>query len=129
VQTGTNKKTARRAVFLFGAGNGTQTRDLCLGKASLYQLSYSRVITNRSRNYSCRIRLSTGKSFFMPAFMKKTLIKWSTIAVLGVSAYFLGYFWGVQNLGDESAPQAASETAPQRVPAGSQKPSELGELK
>ncbi len=25
-----------------GAGNGTQTRDLCLGKASLYQLSYSR---------------------------------------------------------------------------------------
>lgn len=26
----------------FGAGNGTQTRDLCLGKASLYQLSYSR---------------------------------------------------------------------------------------
>jgi hypothetical protein len=30
----------------FGAGNGTQTRDLCLGKASLYQLSYSRVIRN-----------------------------------------------------------------------------------
>ena len=27
----------------FGAGNGAQTRDLCLGKAALYQLSYSRV--------------------------------------------------------------------------------------
>lgn len=27
---------------IIGAGNGTQTRDLCLGKASLYQLSYSR---------------------------------------------------------------------------------------
>lgn len=26
----------------FGAGDGAQTRDLCLGKASLYQLSYSR---------------------------------------------------------------------------------------
>ena len=26
----------------FGAGNGAQTRDLCLGKAALYQLSYSR---------------------------------------------------------------------------------------
>ena len=25
-----------------GAGNGAQTRDLCLGKAALYQLSYSR---------------------------------------------------------------------------------------
>ncbi len=27
----------------FGAGDGTQTRDLCLCKASLYQLSYSRI--------------------------------------------------------------------------------------
>ena len=27
----------------FGAGNGAQTRDLCLGKAALYQLSYSRI--------------------------------------------------------------------------------------
>jgi hypothetical protein len=26
----------------FGAGDGIQTRDLCLGKATLYQLSYSR---------------------------------------------------------------------------------------
>lgn len=26
-----------------GAGNGAQTRDLCLGKAALYQLSYSRI--------------------------------------------------------------------------------------
>jgi hypothetical protein len=29
-----------------GAGDGTQTRDLCLGKASLYQLSYSRTPRN-----------------------------------------------------------------------------------
>ncbi len=28
----------------FGAGDGTQTRDLCLGKAALYQLSYSRAL-------------------------------------------------------------------------------------
>ena len=28
--------------IIFGAGNGAQTRDLCLGKAALYQLSYSR---------------------------------------------------------------------------------------
>ena len=28
----------------FGAGNGIRTRDLCLGKATLYQLSYSRVL-------------------------------------------------------------------------------------
>ena len=31
---------------IYGAGNGAQTRDLCLGKAALYQLSYSR--TNRT---------------------------------------------------------------------------------
>jgi hypothetical protein len=36
------KKASIRAGFLFGAGDGTQTRDLCLGKAALYQLSYSR---------------------------------------------------------------------------------------
>ena len=28
---------------VLGAGNGVQTRDLCLGKAALYQLSYSRI--------------------------------------------------------------------------------------
>ena len=40
----------------FGAGDGTQTRDLCLGKASLYQLSYSRISLNKlnkSFNFSC----------------------------------------------------------------------------
>ena len=30
-------------IIKFGAGNGAQTRDLCLGKAALYQLSYSRI--------------------------------------------------------------------------------------
>jgi hypothetical protein len=29
-------------IAVYGAGNGAQTRDLCLGKAALYQLSYSR---------------------------------------------------------------------------------------
>ncbi len=29
-----------------GAGNGTRTRDLHLGKVSLYQLSYSRILRN-----------------------------------------------------------------------------------
>ena len=30
------------ALAKYGAGNGIRTRDLCLGKATLYQLSYSR---------------------------------------------------------------------------------------
>ena len=33
-----------------GAGNGAQTRDLCLGKAALYQLSYSRVLGGQRGN-------------------------------------------------------------------------------
>ncbi|MGZ3745649.1 MAG: hypothetical protein ACXVBQ_17420 [Pseudobdellovibrionaceae bacterium] len=37
----------------------------------------------------------------MPGIFKKSLIKWSTIAFLGISTYFLGYFWGVKNLGNE----------------------------
>ncbi len=41
-------KYGRYGKFLYfyiepGAGNGAQTRDLCLGKAALYQLSYSRI--------------------------------------------------------------------------------------
>ena len=32
-----------------GAGSGAQTRDLCLGKAALYQLSYSRVFIGGQR--------------------------------------------------------------------------------
>ena len=35
----------------YGAGNGTRTRDNCLGKAVLYQLSYSR---KRGGNYRAR---------------------------------------------------------------------------
>ena len=34
--------------LLFGAGNETRTRDLYLGKVSLYQLSYSRVVKTAS---------------------------------------------------------------------------------
>ncbi|WP_413287488.1 hypothetical protein [Bdellovibrio sp. HCB337] len=46
----------------------------------------------------------------MPQIIKKSLIKWSAIAVLGVSAYFVGYFWGVKNLnGDQNLRNIASE--------------------
>jgi hypothetical protein len=38
----------RRIQLLFGAGNETRTRDLYLGKVSLYQLSYSRVVKTAS---------------------------------------------------------------------------------
>ena len=40
-----DKKTTliNQGCFEYGAGNGAQTRDLRLGKATLYQLSYSRV--------------------------------------------------------------------------------------
>ncbi len=38
----------------------------------------------------------------MLGFFKKTLIKWSAISLLGVSAYFMGYFWGVKKLGNET---------------------------
>lgn len=42
------------------------------------------------------------------------MIKWSTLAVLGVSAYFVGYFWGVQNLEDgANSRMTASETKPE----------------
>ena len=37
------QKVACLSDFLFGAGNGAQTRDLHLGKVALYQLSYSRI--------------------------------------------------------------------------------------
>ena len=37
-------KTIYKLFFAkFGAEDGAQTRDLCLGKASLYQLSYFRI--------------------------------------------------------------------------------------
>ncbi len=63
----------------------------------------------------------------MPAILKKALVKWSTIAVLGISAYFLGYFWGLQKLGpSEPERKAASEEAP----ADSlQEAAEFGKLK
>ena len=34
-----------RLLVVFGAGNGTRTRDVQLGRLTLYQLSYSRVLT------------------------------------------------------------------------------------
>ncbi|HEY8270624.1 MAG TPA: hypothetical protein VIG33_07015 [Pseudobdellovibrionaceae bacterium] len=48
----------------------------------------------------------------MRGIFKKSLIKWSAIASLGISAYFLGYFWGVKNLGSEAkSPMSASEVS------------------
>ena len=40
----TDMKNAHSSRHLFGAGNGTRTRDLLLGKQALYQLSYTRRI-------------------------------------------------------------------------------------
>lgn len=63
----------------------------------------------------------------MPAILKKTLIKWSSIAVLGIGAYFLGYFWGLQNLGrDVPQRQTASE---ETAADSSQETAELSNLK
>ena len=54
----------------------------------------------------------------MPLFFKKSLIKLSTLAFLGVSAYFLGYFWGVKNLGTEAnSRMVASKPEKEAVPA------------
>lgn len=53
-------------------------------------------------------------------------MKWSTLAILGVSAYFLGYFWSLNNLGDEkSSRTTASE--PEKVPASSLKSEQAAE--
>lgn len=58
----------------------------------------------------------------MPQIIKKSLIKWSAIAIMGVSAYFAGYFWGAKKLEtDENLRKIASEEL--------QKPADLGELK
>ena len=35
-------------VFLNGAGNGIRTRDIQLGRLTLYQLSYSRILKSSS---------------------------------------------------------------------------------
>jgi hypothetical protein len=58
----------------------------------------------------------------MWGIFKKSLIKWSALAFLGVSAYFLGYFWGVKNPEIETdLRQTASETSNQ--------PADLSKLK
>jgi hypothetical protein len=41
------KKGSLSFLFLFGAGNRVRTDDLYLGKVSLYQLSYSRILEAR----------------------------------------------------------------------------------
>lgn len=61
----------------------------------------------------------------MSQILQKSLLKWSAIALMGVSAYFVGYLWGVQGLeaneADEKARLMASEE--------SQKPADLSHLK
>jgi hypothetical protein len=48
----------------------------------------------------------------MLGIFKKSLIKWSAIVFLGISAYFIGYFWGVKSLGqEENTSISASETS------------------
>jgi hypothetical protein len=67
----------------------------------------------------------------MPAFFKKIIIKWSAIATLGMGAYFLGYFWGVQKFSQQIAQEMATEKAQEMAPRApaSEKPAGLGELK
>ena len=66
----------------------------------------------------------------MPQFIQKVLIKWSAIALLGVSAYFVGYFWGYRKLESNEARQMASQKQAVEVNAGVlNQPAHLGELK
>lgn len=53
-------------MFQYGAGNGTRTRDIHLGKVTLYQLSYTRnvislysVISYLGRDSNPHVRLKT----------------------------------------------------------------------
>ena len=62
----------------------------------------------------------------MPLFLKKSLIKWSAISLIGVSAYFLGFFWGAEKLAEQASRETASVEAPQ---VELQQPSELRHLK
>lgn len=73
--------------------------------------------------------VSTGKSFFMSAFLKKTLLKCSLVASMGISAYFLGYFWGAEVGKDVSTRAVASEPLVAPVVQELQKPAELSQLK
>jgi len=41
------KREAKASLFKYGAGKESRTLDLNLGKVALYQLSYSRKITNK----------------------------------------------------------------------------------
>jgi len=65
----------------------------------------------------------------MPQILKKSLIKWSSIALLGVSAYFVGYFWGHQRLETKERQQQVLEEVASPSPESSQQPGQLRELK
>ena len=61
-----------------GAGNGAQTRDLCLGKAALYQLSYSRVSNiiyvlklNLEHKYNNKFKAKSQYKFFNTIIFEK----------------------------------------------------------
>ena len=68
-----NEKTLAKASVLSGAGNGTRTRDNCLGKAVLYQLSYSRNYGGNYRARTCDIllvRQTLSQLSYTPIFLK-----------------------------------------------------------
>ena len=55
-------KCRRKAGIYFGAGTGTQTLDLLLGKEALYQLSYTRTDFNWWRDSGYALSASPGSS-------------------------------------------------------------------
>lgn len=61
----------------------------------------------------------------MTQIFQKSLLKWSTIALLGISAYFVGYFWGMKNLNEH---EKNIETQPPTPSEDLQQPGELREL-
>jgi hypothetical protein len=67
----------------------------------------------------------------MPLFFKKSLIKWSALAFLGVSAYFLGYFWAMKNLENEVKTRQTASTPSQEksVEVKSDQATDLRKLK
>jgi hypothetical protein len=57
------KRVDKAQISLRKAENGIRTRDLCLGKATLYQLSYFRVLCELKVPYP--LYLSTILTFFL----------------------------------------------------------------
>jgi hypothetical protein len=72
-----------------------------------------------------------GKNKFMPGIIQKSLIKWSAIAALGVSAYFVGYFWGHKTFEGNELTEKMQEQLAQREankPPALKQPAHFSEL-